>query len=188
MDSNFSYLDDSFSNKSLTQLHERGGKGMFDEQYAEYDLIKEQEKDYYGDMVEDIEERSPLSDVFFSKTNINKIHLAIINGIKSRLNMTISKQSTNQLVTIMRYFYLQKRRHDYIRHPTELKDYVFREVAYINKFVIKESIKTIESNLKQQIGYIAKIKQGVLPMAHPVNSSMSGTKTNDNTLVNRMFL
>ena len=102
-----------------------------------------------GFAIEGITESTTLSKLFFSKKNIELIHQKIITTIKNKYNYTISKQSDNELLIIMRTIYLNNAKNTFT-NVAELK----KELKTLNSYVIDCCVNTIKNNIKTHINYV----------------------------------
>lgn len=183
--SKFSYLNEpevspsSFTNNWLTSRH---NDKLFSERYADFPLYDEQrvgdqvyataDNGTYRDILKTIQERSPVSDAFFSHKNLNHIKHLIAKLIKERYNYNINPraQSDNELLIIMRSIYLQ--------HAKHLEDQVMGQVSELNMKVLIEVIPRVNTNIQMELTYQRDQGSQPLPMARPVNISSAGTRSN----------
>lgn len=174
--------------RSLYQINERHDDLSFNAKYKSYHMVEDDEKNsYYGDALRSIVESSPLTDAFFSKKNINYLQTRLINDVAKASNgrYKIGKQSTDELVVVMRSMFLQYQKNLYIAHPKEMAKYIQIEVNELNEMVVDECVKLILSSINMYLESIRIRKTGVLPLNQPVNTSKVGTKTDDRRLTQR---
>lgn len=108
---------------------------------------------------------------FFSKENIDKIQSKIIIEVynKSDKEFTISKQSEQELLIIMRSYYLQ--------YGKNLPNNINSQVEELNIMVINWSVDEIIKNIQQYINYKKSISTLPMPMERAQLPSQKGTKT-----------
>jgi hypothetical protein len=127
------------------------------------------------------QESTPLSNTFFSETNIDNLQQLIRLEIFKQCErdndpiltnhkpIHISNQNTTSLKIIMRSIYLQ--------YGKNLPTNINQQVNELNKMVLQECVTSIITNLKQYLGYINDIQRLPNPMNHPSNVSSKGEKT-----------
>jgi hypothetical protein len=113
-------------------------------------------------------ERSKLSDLFFSNQNIQNIQSLLIKGVyeKSNSQIIIDKQSTDNIVTIMRSMYLQ--------HSKNLDTNLNKQVNELNNYVLNFCIPKVYS---EAVAYL-KYKQDASNMHMPMSAPIYSSKTN----------
>lgn len=99
-----------------------------------------------------IVQSTPLSQIFFSKQNIELLQTALQQNVylKSNKIFKIGKQSELELLAIMRSIYLQ--------YSQNLNCKIKEQIRALDKRVIDYSVNIILSNAKQQQGYIKDIE------------------------------
>ena len=107
---------------------------------------------------------------FFSKDNINKIQTAIIMDVytKSNKDFLICKQSEQELIIIMRSYYLQ--------FGKNIPSNVHSQIDDLNNMVIQWSVDEIIKNIKQYIDYKKTCSTLPMPMERSQLPSQKGTK------------
>lgn len=115
--------------------------------------------------------RSPLSDSFFSKENMQ----AIQNMIRYQVYLAsggeykIGEQDNTSLQVIMRAIYLQ-----YAKHlPYNIKEQIYE----LNRQVVEFSLPKIMSEIKQYVHYVHQLETLPNPLELPKNLSVKGTRT-----------
>ena len=108
---------------------------------------------------------------FFSKTNINKIQNSIIKGVytKSNKKHLISKQDEQELLIIMRSYYLQ--------YGKNLPYNINKQIDELNDMVIVWAVENIISNINQYISYKKTCSTLPMPLERAQLPSQKGTKT-----------
>jgi hypothetical protein len=132
-------------------------------------------KNLYGDTL--------LTDMFFSKTNIENIQNVIQYLVFKNSNYVIDKQSYNELMIIMRSVFLE-----YSNHPTLLTDDMSHqetqlllqkyknEVTRLNEIVFNAIVPKIISQLQQYIDYLRDASQQPQQLERSKNESIKGQK------------
>jgi hypothetical protein len=112
-----------------------------------------------------------LSESYFSKDNINIVQEGIINSVynKSNGSYTISRQSDNELIIIMRSIYFQ--------YGKNLNFNINEQIKELNTLVINWSVDEIISNIKQYLDYRKNVSTLPVPLEHAQLPSQRGTKT-----------
>ena len=119
-------------------------------------------------------EKSKLSEAFLSSENIDIIQESIRHGVYQKIGKIISKQSNEEVFTIMRSIYLQeggKR----IRDRSDL----MKEIHSLNKKVIDYSVDFISSKLKQYDMYLNDISTLPVPLERPIYDNKRKNTTYD---------
>ena len=125
---------------------------------------------YKDKAVSNIQQKTLLSEMYFSQDNINNLQ----NIIRYRIyKMTdnkhiISRQSDADLKIIMRSYYLQYSKNC----PTNIKE----QIQELNEMVLAYSIPQVYNELMQHIGYVNDIQQLPTPIPRALNLSSKGTK------------
>lgn len=120
---------------------------------------------------------NPLSQVFFSDTNKQRLQAEIIQSVydESKGNYKIGPQSNTELEIIMRSIFMQ--------YSTHQPDSIEEQVQDLNQKILGYCVPNILTNIKQFAGYQKTIDTLPGVMDHPQNMSNSGTKT----LMNPLF-
>ena len=118
-------------------------------------------KDNQESSVKGIIEENPISDLFFSDTNMDALQMGIRYGVHQKTKQVISNQSPDELYIIMRSIMLQ-----YANFRTEA-DKVIDEIKRLNAKVLAYCIDNVSSNVQQYMQYIEDISKLRMPMEHP---------------------
>lgn len=111
-----------------------------------------------------------LTDMFFSKININNIQKTIITEIyKKTKGIKISKQSEDELLIVMKSIYLQYGRNN----SSSIK----KQIENLNNRVLEYCINNVYMNLKQYNKYIEDITSEKTTLDFPENVNIKGDKT-----------
>jgi hypothetical protein len=113
-------------------------------------------------------ERSKLSDLFFSKQNIQNIQNLLIRGVyeKSNSQILIDKQPEDNIVIVMRSMYLQ--------YSKNLDTKLNEQVNELNSYVLNFCIPKVYS---EAVAYL-KYKQDASTMHMPMSAPIYSSKTN----------
>lgn len=137
-----------------------------------YDTYSENKpvNNYQNEAIKGIHTTNPLSDIYFSRVNIDALQEAIRYQVylKSCKKHIIGKQSENELLIIMRGIYLEYKRH---------LDDVLQEVRYLNMKVLEYSVPKILEEIKMYLYYRKDISQLPIPLDRAQFVSSKGTKT-----------
>lgn len=151
----------------------RNGRMQILESIPQYDSETQRSVNYgiQGSALAGIQEQSALSRAFFSAENINNIQRGIIHGVyhASKGKYRIGNQSNTELAQIMRSLYLQNARN--------LSTNINKQVSVLNKYVIDFSVRDIMPKIDFHFHYLKDISSMPVPLAHSVNTSVSGTRT-----------
>jgi hypothetical protein len=112
-----------------------------------------------------------LTELYFSKENIDIIQEGIINSVynKSDGKYNISRQSDNELIIVMRSIYFQ--------YGKNLNFNINEQIKELNTLVIRWCVDEIISNVKQYLEYKKSVSTLPVPLEHAQLSSQKGTKT-----------
>ena len=112
-----------------------------------------------------------VSDIYFSNENLEIVQYGIINSVynKSNGSYTISRQSDNELIIIMRSIYFQ--------YGKNLNFNINEQIKELNTLVINWSVDEIISNIKQYLDYRKNVSTLPVPLEHAQLPSQKGTKT-----------
>lgn len=123
---------------------------------------------YKNEALKSIQNKSKLSDLFFSKLNIDSLQKIIKYRvwIESNKKHKIANQSEHQLKIIMRSIYLQYGKFN--------ENNIVNQVKELNERVCKYSISNILSNIEMYIGYKKTVSYLPIPIVLPENVSIKG--------------
>jgi hypothetical protein len=110
-------------------------------------------------------EKSRLSNLYFSKDNIEIIQNGIRKGVydKSIRKILIDKQDEDQIVTVMRSMYLQYSKNLDYNIPSQIQE--------LNSYVLKYCINNIYTEAVAYLKYKQDSSNMHIPMDNPVYSS-----------------
>ena len=123
---------------------------------------------YKNEALKSIQNKSKLSDLFFSKFNIDSLQKIIKYRvwIESNKKHKIADQSEHQLKIIMRSIFLQYGKFN--------ENNIVNQVKELNERVCKYSISNILSNIEMYIGYKKTVSYLPMPIVLPENVSIKG--------------
>lgn len=126
---------------------------------------------------------SLLTDLFFSKKNIENIQTVIRYLVYKYTDKVIDKQSTDELMVIMRAIYLEYSSHPAIinenmseKEKSEILNEYKKEVDRLNKLVFNNVVPKLVSQLQQYMDYLRDVSQQPIQMERPKNDSIKGQK------------
>lgn len=96
------------------------------------------------------------SELYFSKKNIDAMHVQIITRVADITGRTISQQSDDELFIVMRSIYLQYSDNN----PTSYVD----EVRWLNTMVLEYVIPNIVVNMQEYLKYLQDAGKVSVPM------------------------
>lgn len=126
------------------------------------------EDDSFSNSVCTMYSPTPVSNVYFSRDNIDFIQKHIIYGVElaSKKEYKIQNQNETQLEIIMRSIYLQNSKNV----PCHIAD----QVKYLNKLVIQYCVENIMSSIQSYIKYIDDVSE-----SRPLMDRAMSTSTNN---------
>jgi len=107
-------------------------------------------------------EKNAVNDIFFSDMNIKALNDSIRYGVHLKTEKVVSKQSENELYTVMRSIMLQ-----YANFQISTEN-IIDEIKRLNNKVILYCVDNISSNVLQHIGYVKDLSKLPEPMDRPV--------------------
>lgn len=178
MESALSRLLDTTSGASANTLMNKVKNGRVNimgtpigmSEFPLYEQTKSGDAIYKYEALKSIQSKSKLSNLFFSKYNINILQNILRYQVwyESGQKYVVGKQSEMELKTIMRSIFLQYgkfRNRDLIGQVKEL-----------NEIVTQYTVPNVLSNVELYIGYKHDISFLPTPLPLPVNLSITGTK------------
>lgn len=107
---------------------------------------------YMNTYVSDNEQITLISKIMFSEKNIDKIQNKIIKKIKKKYNYTISKQSNEILLNIMKSIF-----NNNVTYSYSNKKELVEELQHINNLIIEHCVEDIKKNIDEHNIYLKKI-------------------------------
>ena len=112
--------------------------------------------------------KTPVSEAFLSRFNIEYLHGAIVKNVNAKTGMNIDRQSDGDLQALMVRVYDHAVTNPY--------GDVSRQVSRMNDVVVQEATKTIQTGILQQLSFMDYISSNPVPLAMPVSTSTHGNK------------
>lgn len=122
----------------------------------------------FDNSIKSILSESKLSEIYFSRQNIDNLHYEIINRVFQRSNgqFKIGKQSEIQLNIVMRSIFLQEAKHLNCNYQ--------KQINLLNEKVLEFCVPRIMTEINQFIGYKKAVNTMPVPLEHPKNLSGRG--------------
>ena len=172
-----------------TWLEQRSETQLFSETFKDHQLTDVADGDYstyYRTILKNIQERTPVSDLYFSQLNINHMKALLCHLLAKYfkekhnkvINLTPQNQSAIELLHVMRSIYLQDCRNPvemYSKNPAVKQQAINIEVARMNNEVITDLIPRMYSSIMMNLSYQRDQGNRPVPIAHPQNLSTVGT-------------
>jgi Family of unknown function (DUF5761) len=114
---------------------------------------------------------TPLNIAFFCQDNIERLHNEIRDTVRQMVNADIDRQSDDDLLLIMRSYYLQYGQNNPARVAEELKD--------LNDRVVHFASNRIAVEVEAYRYYRKDIMDFPAPIANPINVKIYGTRTGE---------
>lgn len=134
---------------------------------------------------------SALLNFFFSTANVDYLQQRLIDEVKRIKNVTIQKQSTDELLIIMQNKYLYGIQ-GYLNHPggnfvhnrgpvsqnglAYTPNGLSSQVSLLNKSVLEETVKSVLSGISAYTQYYKDASSMPMPLSLPVISTQKGSK------------
>lgn len=110
-----------------------------------------------------IQERSPLSMLFFHPKNIETIQAELQFRVFQKTGERVGRQSEKELRIVMRSIYLQE-------GVNQTKN-ITEQVHSLNESVLDYCVKNVASNALQRKQYLQDASSMPIPMSHPVGTA-----------------
>lgn len=176
---NYAYLGQSNEPTGFTNnwLESRHSKHLFAQKYSDYKLYEEpdgRENLSYRNILGHMYPRSVLSDMYFSGKNLKHLKKIICDTVREKsggaYNITPEAQSDNNILTIMRYMYIEHAKH---------WEHSYKEqIAELNLKVLMDVVPRIMEKIAQDLSYRRDHSNQHLTMDRPQHMSIAGTKSN----------
>ena len=118
---------------------------------------------------------TPLNTLFFSEFNMNLLQRGIRQDFKNRTGISIDKQNSNDLYSLMRVVFINNSGD----HNTNVQE----QVRYMNSIVIKTASSQVQTGVSQLMGYLRDTESNTKPNDLPVSTSNYGKKFGKNEKV-----
>ena len=126
---------------------------------------------------------TPLSNAFFSGTNIQNIQDLLKFNVHKKTNLVIDNQSVEELMIVMRYIYLQYGKHpEYfkkgipIKNQPELRKKYTDELSRLNELTLKYILPKLVKEIQAHYNYLKDANSPMYIMENPVNDSIVGQR------------
>jgi hypothetical protein len=165
-------MDIDFNNIWIPDKIKNGRVDILNKIKGSTKIIKQSVLDEYNvNSISQKLENTKLSIAFFSKENINRIQYDIIKEVykKSDGKYSIAKQSEQELLIIMRSYYLQ--------YGKNLPNNLELQITQLNNMVIEWSSNEIITNIEQYLKYKENVSTLPMPLERAQLPSQKGTKT-----------
>jgi len=139
---------------------------------AGFQYPKQTEVNFSGDMLRGNWEHTPLSDQFFTRTNVYQIQDSIkkeVYRMSGPKKFVIDEQDVDELKMIMRAMYLQYAKNN----PQNIQG----QINELNNMVIQWSAPRIVSEIEHYQYYLNDISHLPVPLEKPLNMSSAGTRS-----------
>jgi hypothetical protein len=112
--------------------------------------------------------KTPVSESFLSRFNIEYLHGAVVKNVNSKTGMNIDRQSDSDLQALMVRVY----------NHAVVDPYsgVSAQVSRMNDLVVQEATKTIQTGILQQLSYVDYVTRNPVPLSMPVSTTTYGNK------------
>ena len=150
----------------------------------QFEIYKGSTKPHHlGNRVKNILETTPVSDLFFSRENVDRIQLKLKEEVIARTNadndpilkgykpVIIKRQNDTELGIIMRSIYLQ--------YSKNIPYNIEEQVDELNNMVIYDSVPKIITSIKQKIKYYDDIQMTYVPLDYGVSTTTKGENNGD---------
>lgn len=111
---------------------------------------------------------TPTAELFFSERNRDVLQAEIVRLVNEITQRTITKQSEDELLLVMRSVYLQYSNNVEVRVPEEVRG--------LNTLVLDYCVPTIVTNLTQYVQYLREVGRNPAPFPHAENVSTTGMR------------
>jgi hypothetical protein len=112
--------------------------------------------------------KTPLSEAFLSRFNVEYLHGAIVKNVCSKTGMNIDRQSDGDLKALMVRVY-----NHIVADPYSG---VSAQVSKMNDIVVQEATKTIQTGVLQQLSFMDYVTRNPVPLAMPISTTTYGNK------------
>lgn len=106
--------------------------------------------------------------LFFSIANRDAVQGELVRRVQELTERTISKQSEDELLLVMRSVYMQ--------HAVNLDGRAAEEVRMLNAHVLDYCVPNIVTNLSQYVQYLKEVGRNPMPFPQPEYVSTAGLR------------
>lgn len=128
-------------------------------------------QNYAYEATKGVHEADDLAKGYFSQENVERLHERIRFGVyrMSGGKHVIDKQSEEELIVIMRYFYLEC--------GSFKKFMIQEEIEKLNKQVIAYCVPNIMNEIQSYMKYLDDSGKNNAPLEHAHNTNIKGSKS-----------
>lgn len=112
---------------------------------------------------------SPLNTAFFSRANMDRLQTEMRETVRRNTGQVIGRQSDTELLTIMRYVYMDNANED----PRDVN----AEMSRLNALVLAQAVPIVTTGVLQYVAYVKELNSPWEPPPRGVNASIKGMKT-----------
>jgi hypothetical protein len=112
------------------------------------------------------QEVTPLSSLFFSEFNYNKIQNTIRTTFKNSTGIAVDYQNRSDVLSLMRMVFINNSYDPYGNMASQVK--------LMNDIVVQTAVSQISTGVSQYIGYIRDISTSLDPEPRPTSTSYYG--------------
>ena len=110
-----------------------------------------------------IQERTPLSSLFFHPRNVDTIQAELQYRVFKKTGVRIGRQSDKELKIVMRSVYLQES----VNQSRDIQN----QISKLNESVLDYCVKNTASNALQHKQYMVDATSMPIPMSHPIGTT-----------------
>lgn len=190
---NYTYLNQSPDSTGFTNnwLEARHSNKLFTQRYSDYKLYDEpigRENTSYRNILGNLFTRNAFTDLYFSSNNLQFVKKTMCDMVykKTGYIITPEAQNDNNVLTIMRYMYIEHAKHlepptDRTLSPKEIQYWrqVYNEqIAELNLKTLIDMVPRVIEKIQQELSYQRDQGNQPMTMDHPVSVSSAGTRAN----------
>ena len=118
---------------------------------------------------------TPLGNIFFRQDNINRVQKMLREAFKKETGIAIDKQNPRDVLSFMRYIYINNSMNPYANIESQVND--------MNKRSVDKMLPQIREGVSAYIFYLRDASTLSQPEKKPVNTSTKGMKMGKNNKV-----
>lgn len=118
---------------------------------------------------------TPLGNIFFRQDNINRIQKMLREAFKRETGISIDKQNPRDVLSFMRYIYINNNINPYANIEAQVND--------MNKRSVDKMLPQIREGVSAYIFYLRDASTLSQPEKKPINTSTKGMKMEKNNKV-----
>jgi len=118
---------------------------------------------------------TPLGNIFFRQDNINRVQKMLREAFKKETGIAIDKQNPRDVLSFMRYIYINNSMNPYANIEAQVND--------MNKRSVDKMLPQIREGVSAYIFYLRDASTLSQPEKKPVNTSTKGMKMGKNNKV-----